>query len=156
MDTPRKRMSYRLLWLSTAALVPIEVVIRLRAQGSPALRGLDVLGYAPNLLAAFALPFFFHALMVLSDRRDDGRHYGWAQLWREDARIAASTAVAAGGLVLWEFVQTTRPHRTYDPQDIAATVAGALAFLLVVVAGRTLTRRAHAGSLRGSNPSVSQ
>ncbi len=155
MDKPRKRMSYRLMWLSMAALAPIEVVIQLRAHGSPALRALDVLGYAPNLLAAFALPFFFHALLFLSNR-DDGRDYGWAQLWREDASIAASTAIAAGGLVLWEFVQVTRPNRTYDPQDLVATVAGALAFLVVVLAGRMLTRRALAGSLRGSNPSVFQ
>ena len=154
MDPPRKRMSYRLMWLSMAALAPIELVVQLRAHGSPVLRGLDLLGYAPNLLAGFALPIFFHALMVLSHRRDDGRQYDWRQVWRENASIAASTAVAAGGLLLWEFVQITRPNRTYDPQDIAATVAGALAYLLVVVAGRMLTRGAHAGSLRGSNPSV--
>ena len=156
MDTPRKRLSYRLMWLSMAPLVAIEVVIQLRAHGAPTLRGLDVLGYAPNLLAAFALPFFFHALMVLSHRRDDGRPYGWAQVWREDARIAASTAVAAGGLVLWEFVQITRPNRTYDVQDIVATVAGALAFLLVVLAGRRLTRHARVAALGASNPSEYQ
>ena len=153
MDTLRKRMSYRLMWLAIAAFAAMEVVFQLR--GSPTLHGHAFLGYAPNLLAAFALPFGFHGLVVLS-RRDDGSHYGWAQLWRENASIAASTAVAAGGLVLWEFIQVTRPNRTYDPQDIAATLAGALAFLLVVLAGRRLTRHAHAGLLRGSDHSVSQ
>ena len=156
MDHLRKRLAYRLMWLSMAVLAMIEVVVRLRTHGSPALRGHEVLGYAPNLLAAFALPFFFHGLMVQSVRRDDAGRYGWAQLWREDASIAASTAIAAGGLLLWEFVQRTRPNRTYDPQDIAATMAGSLAFLLVVIAGRRMTRRAHVGLPRGSNHSVSQ
>ena len=152
----RKRLSSRLMLACVIGLAALQVVVELRVRGSASLRSNAFLGYAPNLFAAFALPFLFHGLTVLSGRRDDDDHYGWAQLWRENASISASTAIAAGGLVLWEFVQVTQPHRTYDPQDLVATLAGALAFLLVVLAGRSLTRRAHVGLLRGSNHSVSQ
>ena len=155
MDT-RKRFSSRLMLACVIGLAVLQAVVELRVRGSAAVRGHDFLGYAPNLLAAFALPFFFHGMMVLSNRRDDGGQYSWAQLWRENASIAGSVAIAAGGLVLWEFVQVTRPNRTYDPQDIAATLAGALAFLLVVWAGRMLTRHAHVVPVRVPNHSVSQ
>ena len=149
----RKRLSSRLMLTCVIGLAALEAVVEVRARGSAFLRGQEFLGYAPNLLAAFALPCFFHGLSVLSVRRDDGGGYGWTQLWRESASIAGSVAVAAGGLLLWEFVQVTRPNRTYDPQDLAATMAGALAFLLVVGVGRRLTR---GDSPQLPNHSVSQ
>ena len=152
----RRRLSSRLMLACVIGLGALQVVVELRGRGSASLRSHEFLGYAPNLLAAFALPFFIHGLTVLSNRRDDDGRYGWAQLWRENASIAASTAIAAGGLLLWEIIQVTRPNRTYDPQDISATLAGALAFLLVVLAGRRLTRHARVGLLRGPGHSVSQ
>ena len=155
MDT-RKRLSSRLMLACVVGLAALQAVVELRVRGSASLRNHDFLGYAPNLLAAFALPFFFHGMMVLSNRRGDGGPYGWPKLWRENESIAGSVAISTGGLVLWEAIQITRPNRTYDPQDIAATLAGALAFLLVVWAGRMLTHHVHVVAGRVPNHSVSQ
>ncbi|MBF6023562.1 hypothetical protein [Lysobacter niastensis] len=100
------------------------------------------LGYAPNLVAAATLPGLWVSLRLKRGFDADLPH-GWSQLWRDTVRHVLAVAVTSGCLLAWEFVQVYRPNRTFDLQDIWATLAGAALWFAAVAAGRALTAPAH-------------
>ena len=52
--------------------------------------------------------------------------------------MAVANLIARGPLA-WEFVQVFRPNRTFDWQDVWATLAGGLLFLAIPLVGRGLS-----------------
>ena len=102
----------------------------------------DLLGYAPNLVAAATLPGLF-VMLLLKREGDASASYSWAQLWRETAAHRNALLITTGFLLAWEFVQVYRPNRTFDLQDIWATLAGTVLWIVGVAAGRALTTGSH-------------
>ncbi|QNP40992.1 hypothetical protein [Lysobacter solisilvae (ex Woo and Kim 2020)] len=100
------------------------------------------LGYAPNLVAAATLPGLF-VVLLLRRGFDADAPYAWSQLWREDAVLFKALLIVMAGLLAWEFAQVYRPNRTFDPQDIWATLAGGALWLATAFAGRALTAASH-------------
>ncbi|GAB3742882.1 hypothetical protein GCM10028795_00080 [Lysobacter olei] len=100
------------------------------------------LGYAPNLVAAATIPGLIVAVQLLRGA-GSAAPYAWSQLWRETRTHALALLFSAGGLLAWEFVQVYRPNRTFDLQDVLATVAGAALWAAIVVVGRLSTEGAH-------------
>jgi hypothetical protein len=115
----------------------------------------EFLGYAPNLVAAATLPNMFVALL-LKRGFDASAPYAWSQLWREDAVILKSLLITVGGLLAWEFMQVYRPNRTFDTQDVWATLAGAASWLAGALACRALTVPSHRRLLAANPPSVAE
>jgi hypothetical protein len=127
-------------WLYVAMIagqLAILEIKELREQGSALVRDHAFFGYAPNLLAALTLPCLFLALSLKPGNPDEP--YRWARLWRENAALLRALLLTVGGLLAWEFIQPYRPNRTFDWQDVWATLAGGLLFLLVVLAARRAT-----------------
>jgi len=123
-------------WL-IVAMIAGQLAILEREQGSALVHGHAFFDYAPNLLAALTLPCFFLA-MSLKGRGADAP-YRWPWLWRENVAIIKALLLTLGGLLAWEFIQVYRPNRTFDWQDVRATLAGGLLFLVVVLVTRIAT-----------------
>jgi hypothetical protein len=102
----------------------------------------DFLGYAPNLVAAATLPGLF-VLLLLKRGVDAGSAYSWSSLWRETSVHVWALLITTGSLLAWEFVQVYRPNRTFDLQDVWATLVGAAVWIALVAAGRALTAGSH-------------
>ncbi|TRW17486.1 hypothetical protein [Glacieibacterium frigidum] len=85
-----------------------------------------LMGIAPNLCAAVAIPFVALGIWV-DQRRDAGR--------RTTLRAFAWCAAGSlSGLVVWELVQRSTSGLVFDPWDLLATVVGTgLAAALIVV-----------------------
>ncbi|MFC5577621.1 VanZ family protein [Lysobacter niabensis] len=127
-------------WLIVAMIagqLAILEVKQLREEGSALVHGHAFFDYAPNLLAALTLPCFFLAMSLKG--RSAGEPYRWPWLWRENVAILRALLLTLGGLLGWEFIQVYRPNRTFDWQDVWATLVGGLLFLLVVLVARIAT-----------------
>src|SRR5688572_1296526 len=127
----RRTVSGCLVVVMILGQLAILQVKELREQGSALVRQHDAFGYAPNLIAALTLPCLILALVVKSRHHLRDEAYGWSRLWRESRATAASCLLAVAGLLAWEFLQVFRPNRTFDWQDVWATVAGGLLFLAI-------------------------
>ena len=128
-------------WMTVVMVLGQLAIIRikdLREQGATD----DFLGYAPNLVAAATLPGLF-VLLLLKRGVDPGSAYSWSSLWRETSVHAWSLLISTGALLAWEFVQVYRPNRTFDVQDIWATLVGAAVWIAFVATGRALTTGSH-------------
>ena len=125
----------------------------LREHGGAFVRAHEFFGYAPNLVAAATLPSLFLAFFIKRGF-DASEPYGWSQLCHEDTAIFKSLLVTVGCLLGWEFVQVYRPNRTFDVQDLWATLAGGASWLAVVMAGRALTAGSQRRLLSPGVPSV--
>ncbi|KGM55519.1 hypothetical protein N800_14530 [Lysobacter daejeonensis GH1-9] len=111
------------------------------------------LGYAPNLVAAATLPGLFVALQL--QRGFGGTAvFGWTQLWRLTRTHAVALLISTGGLLAWEFAQVYRPNRTFDMQDVLATVAGAALWGAMVCVGRLATADTHRRATTGEIASL--
>jgi hypothetical protein len=111
---------------AAGAVLLIQRVVRPAASAGrwPAAGALD---WLPNLLAAAGLPF---ALLAL---------YGGTRFAPPGRPFQAECATALVVALLMETIQRRDARYTFDPADIAASVAGgALAYLL----GRRLARAA--------------
>ena len=139
--------------LGQLAIVEIK---DLRETGSTLADRYGVFGYAPNLIAALTLPCLFLGLALKSRRRDLDAPYGWGCLWREQRAILLSGLTTTTGLLAWEFIQVYRPNRTFDWQDVWATLAGALLFFATIMTGRGLTSVSTTQAPAGALPARSQ
>jgi hypothetical protein len=135
----RRTVSGWLVVLMIAGQLAILWIKEQREQGSALVRAHEFFGYAPNLVAALTLPCLFLGLSLKSRRGRMDEPYGWVRLWREDAAILKSLLGTVAGLLAWEFVQIHRPNRTFDWQDMWATLAGGGLFFAIVLAGRGLS-----------------
>ena len=135
----RRTVSGCLVIVMVLGQLAILQVKELREQGSALVRQYEAFGYAPNLIAASTLPCVLLALALKSRRFSRDAPYGWARLWREQRAIAISGVAATAALLGWEFVQVFRPNRTFDWQDVWATLAGGLLFIAIPLLGRGLT-----------------
>jgi glycopeptide antibiotics resistance protein len=89
------------------------------------------LGYAPNLIAAFSLPFLFLYFFIyyINSKKIKLPKPAVAN---SNKHLVYAGAIAMAGLLVWEFIQMYRPNRTFDIEDVTATVAGVLLFWLVL------------------------
>ena len=129
-------------WLTVvfiAGQLAILAVKELREQGSSLLQQIGLLGYAPNLIAALTLPALMMAVLVKRNGLPDDS-YSWARLWRWQPAIAVALLLTLGALLGWEFLQPWRPNRSFDWQDIWATLAGTGAWLPFLFLARHCTR----------------
>lgn len=117
--TPMQRYSLT----GIAALAALSGVHALREAGAG---DSWVIGVAPNLCAAVAIPFV--ALGIWADqRRDAGRR---ATL-RAFAWCAGSSLL---GLVAWEVGQLVTRGLVFDPWDLVATLAGTVLAVALILA----------------------
>ena len=135
----RRTVSGCLVIVMILGQLAILQVKELREQGSALVRQYEAFGYAPNPIAALTLPCLLLAFALKSRRFPRDEPYGWARLWREQRAIAISGLAAMAGLLAWEFVQVFRPNRTFDWQDVYATLAGGVLLFTFSLIGRGLT-----------------
>jgi putative flippase GtrA len=101
------------------------------------------LGVLPNFAASVAIPF---VMMSVWSGSDESR---WT-VSDHARRFRLSAAVAAAGLVAWEFVQVGSPRLVYDIHDLGATAAG---MVVAFVAFRLVSPRAE-GIAEPDSPAV--
>ncbi len=130
-------------WLTVAFIVgqlAILVIKELREQGSALVAQHAWFGYAPNLVAAFTLPWLVLALAVKRAGPPE-QAYALGELWYASRALGAALLLPTAGLLAWEFIQRSRPNRTFDWQDVWATLAGAGLWLLIVLLARGIGAR---------------
>jgi glycopeptide antibiotics resistance protein len=98
------------------------------------------LDYAPNLIAAFCLPFLFMYFFIYSGNNKKSTQAKPVAVNRNKDMIYAGV-IAMVGLLAWEFIQLSRPNRTFDAEDIAATVAGVVLFWVIMFIVNEITKK---------------
>ena len=76
-----------------------------------------LLGVAPNILAAIAIPFVF--MSIVADHKKDASPTSLRR-W-----TFASLGMSLVGLIGWEFIQRTSDKLIFDVNDLGATLVGA-------------------------------
>lgn len=130
-------------WLTVVFILGQLAILgikELREQGSSLAQQYALFGYAPNLVAAATLPWLVVALALKRSGPLESP-YAWRELWHERRALCAGLLLSSGGLLAWEFIQRSRPNRTFDWQDIWATLASTGLCLAVVVIARWFTTR---------------
>ncbi|WP_269790547.1 hypothetical protein [Stenotrophomonas sp. Iso1] len=128
-------------WLTVVFILGQLAILgikELREQGSPLAQQYAFFGYAPNLVAAATLPWLVLAVALKRGGPLDGP-YAWRDLWHEGRALCAGLLLSTGGLLAWEFIQRSRPNRTFDWQDIWATMGGTGLCMAVIVSARLFT-----------------
>lgn len=141
-------------WLTVVFIVgqlAILWVKELREQGSPLVQQYAFWGYAPNLIAAMSLPGLLLALALKRGGPLEDR-YAWPQLWREYRTLGVALLATAGALLAWEFLQPFWANRTFDWQDVWASLLGAGAWLPLIFLARYCTRIPHTFVREHENP----
>lgn len=125
------KLSTRYGLAGIAALALLTAVDALRARGGiGSATGSFLLGVLPNFAAAIAIPFVM--LSVWTDQRQSAT---------TGRAFAACVTFSTLGLFAWEAIQRTSGRFVFDPHDLGATVAGALAAFLLF---RSMTPRQQA------------
>jgi glycopeptide antibiotics resistance protein len=104
------------------------------------------LGYAPNLIAAFCLPFLFLYFFIYYGNSKKIKTAKPAVV-NSNRHLVYAGAIAMAGLLSWEFIQMYRPNRTFDVEDVTATVAGVLLFWLVMFTVKIITKKVKPNNL---------
>lgn len=106
---------YGLMGLGTLALLSLVHWMRgLSNEWIPTVSYL--LGVAPNILAAIAIPSVF--MSIVADQKKDASPTSLRQWY------VASLAMSFAGLIGWEFIQTTSDKLIFDVNDLGATLVG--------------------------------
>jgi glycopeptide antibiotics resistance protein len=104
------------------------------------------LGYAPNLIAALTLPFLFLYFFIYYGNRKKIIPVNPAAV-NSNRHLVYAGAIAMAGLLVWEFLQMYRPNRTFDVEDVIATVAGVFLFWIVMFTVKVITKKVKPNNL---------
>ncbi len=129
-----------LLLLFIAGMLLIIWIKSIRRQHSDLTNQYHFLGYAPNLIAAFYLPcLFLYFFTYYSNKKKSTQAEPVAV--NNNKNLIYAGGITMAGLLAWEFIQMYRPNRTFDVEDVTATVAGVALFWLVMFTAKKITKK---------------